>query len=58
MREDVKEVKTELEGIKQERTLASEIIHELKEDKRKLMIANICESVSLILAIIGLLLKR
>lgn len=51
-------MKAKVEEKEQEHSIAYEILQDLKEERNRLLIANIFQSVALILAIIGLLLNK
>jgi ribosomal 50S subunit-associated protein YjgA (DUF615 family) len=58
MKEEVEKIKDEVEEIQEEHSLAWEMLHDLKQERNQLLIANIFQSVALILAIVGLLLNK
>ena len=60
IKEDVKEVQEEVKNLKQETNEGSffmELLHDLKETNKKLLVANILLAIALFIAIIGLIIK-
>lgn len=60
IKEDVKEVQEEVKNLKQETNKGSffmELLHDLKETNKKLLVANILLAIALFIAIIGLIIK-
>ena len=58
MKEEVEKIKDEVEEIEEKHSLAWEMLHDLKQERNQLLIANIFQSIALILAIVGLLLNK
>jgi hypothetical protein len=48
---------TKKEQTEEKQSFALEILKDLKEERNRLLVANIIQSISLILAIVGLLMK-
>lgn len=58
IKEDVKEVQEEVKDLKTcKGSFAMELLHDLKQTNRKLIIANILLGIALIIAIVGLIIK-
>lgn len=58
MKEEVEKIKKEIEEIDKSNELALDEIHDLRKERNELLLANIFQSVALILAIVGLLLNK
>ena len=58
MKEDIEKLKKELEDIDRSNELALDEVRDLRKERNELLLANIFQSVALILAIVGLLLNK
>lgn len=58
MKKNNEDESKKVEEREEEHSLAWELLHDLKQERNQLLIANIFQSVALILAIIGLLLNK
>lgn len=58
MKEDIKKLKKEIEDIDRSNELAIDEVRDLRKERNELILANIFQSVALILAIVGLLLNK
>lgn len=58
MKEDIEKLKKEIEDIDRSNELALDEIRDLRKERNELLLANIFQSVALILAIVGLLLNK
>ena len=58
IKEDVKEIQEEVKDLKNYKgNFFMELLHDLKETNRKLLIANILLAIALFIAVIGLIIK-
>ena len=58
IKEDVKEIQEEVKDLKDYKgNFFMELLHDLKETNRKLLIANILLAIALFIAVIGLIIK-
>lgn len=58
MKEDIEKIKKEIEDIDRSNELALDEVRDLRKERNELLLANIFQSVALILAIVGLLLNK
>lgn len=58
MKEEVEKLKKEIEDIDRSNELALDEVRDLRKERNELLLANIFQSVALILAIVGLLLNK
>ena len=58
MKKKKKKIKKEIEEIDKSNELALDEIHDLRKERNELLLANIFQSIALILAIVGLLLNK
>ena len=58
MKEDIEKLKKEIEDIDRSNELALDEVKDLRKERNELLLANIFQSVALILAIVGLLLNK
>ena len=58
MKEDIEKLKKEIEDIDRSNELAFDEVRDLRKERNELLLANIFQSVALILAIVGLLLNK
>ena len=58
MKEDIEKLKKEIEDIDRSNELALDEVRDLRKERIELLLANIFQSVALILAIVGLLLNK
>lgn len=58
MKEDIEKLKKEIEDIDRSNELALDEVRDLRKERNELLLANIFQSVALILAIVGLLLNK
>lgn len=58
MKEEIEKLKKEIEDIDRSNELALDEVRDLRKERNELILANIFQSVALILAIVGLLLNK
>ena len=58
MKEDIEKLKKEIEDIDRSNELALDEVRDLRKERNELLLANIFQSVALILAIVGILLNK
>lgn len=58
MKEDIEKLKKEIEDIDRSNELALDEVRDLRKERNELLLANIFQSIALILAIVGLLLNK
>ena len=58
MKEEIEKLKKEIEDIDRSNELALDEVRDLRKERNELLLANIFQSVALILAIVGLLLNK
>lgn len=58
MKEELEKLKKEIEDIDRSNELALDEVRDLRKERNELLLANIFQSIALILAIVGLLLNK
>lgn len=58
MKEEIEKLKKEIEDIDRSNELALDEVRDLRKERNELLLANIFQSIALILAIVGLLLNK
>lgn len=58
MKEEIEKLKKEIEDIDRSNELTLDEVRDLRKERNELLLANIFQSIALILAIVGLLLNK